>query len=314
MIDVHAHFIPPAVLDWVRQHADALDARWEQRDPSKAPFLTVGGKWSFELKPAFHDADLFLADQQRAGVRHSLVSPVPQLFLYDAHPALTTELARLYNNELAAWCEEQADRLSGLATLPLNVPEDAAAELSRARERGMLGAIIGPGCGDRLLSDPSFAPLWETADRLEAVLFLHPLLSQDPRLRRPQMPNLIGVLWETTVSLADLILSGLLDRYPRVKLLVAHGGGFLPYQIGRLDQGYQVWPAVRSALDSPPSACLRRLWFDSVVWTRQSLQLLLDLVGPERVAPGSDYPFDLSVWPPIGEGARGAETLLGRAP
>lgn len=314
MIDVHAHFIPPAVLDWVRQHADALDARWEQRDPAKAPFLTVGGKWTFEVKPVFYDADLFLADQQRASVRHSLVSPVPQLFLYEAEPALTKELARRYNDELAAWCAEQADRLSGLATLPLNAPEDAAVELSRACGRGLLGAIIGPGCGDRLLSDPAFNPLWEAADRLEAVLFLHPLLSQDPRLRRPQMPNLIGVLWETTVTLTDLILSGLLDRYPRIKLLIAHGGGFLPYQIGRLDQGYRVWPVVRGSLEAPPSTYLRRLWFDTVVWTPEALQLLLHVAGPERVAPGSDYPFDLSVWPPLGEGTRGAETLLARAP
>ncbi len=177
MIDVHAHFIPPAVLDWVRGHADASDARWEQRDPAKAPFLTVGGKWAFELKPAFYDADLFLAEQARAGVRHSLVSPVPQLFLYDAEPALTCELARLYNDELIAWHRERPDRLSGLATLPLNAPELAARELERVCDAGLRGAIIGPGCGDRLLSDPAFAPVWETADQLEAVLFLHPLLS-----------------------------------------------------------------------------------------------------------------------------------------
>ncbi|ADU51888.1 amidohydrolase 2 [Thermaerobacter marianensis DSM 12885] len=308
--DLHAHFIPPVVLTWLREHAAEVDARWERAGPAGAEFLTVGGRWTFELKPAFTDPGRFLEDQQSAGVSHILVSPVPQLFLYEAPAALTAELATLYNNALAAWARQNPARLSALATVPLNDPEAAAAELRRAVGLGLRGAIVGPGCGERLLTDDAFRPFWEEADRLEAIVFLHPLLSRDPRLRRPRMPNLIGVPWETTVAAADILLGGLLDRYPRVRVLLAHGGGFLPYQIGRLDSGYERWPAVAAALAAPPQEYLRRFWFDSVLWNPKALRFLVALVGEDRVVPGSDYPFDLSAWPPVAVGERGAEALL----
>lgn len=310
LYDLHAHFIPPVVLAWLREHAAAVDARWERSGPAGTEFLTVGGRWPFELKPAFTDAARFLADQEAAGVSHTLVSPVPQLFLYEAPAALTAELAALYNDALAEWIRQHPGRLSALATVPLNDPEAAAAELRRAVELGLRGAIVGPGCGERLLSDDGFRPFWEEADRLEAIVFLHPLLSRDPRLRRPRMPNLIGVPWETTVAAADILLGGLLDRYPRVRILLAHGGGFLPYQVGRLDRGYEQWSAVAAGLGAPPREYLRRFWFDSVLWNPEALRFLVDLVGEDRVVPGSDYPFDLSAWPPAGVGERGVETLL----
>lgn len=310
MFDLHAHFIPPAVLEWLRQHAEAVDARWERRDPSRGEFLVVGGKWPFELKPAFFEPERFLREQAEAGVTHTLVSPVPQLFLYDVPPERTAELAALYNRSLADWVHSQTQRLSALGTVPLNAPEQAAQELRQAVALGLKGAIVGPGCGGKLLSDEAFRPFWDEADRLEAVVFIHPLLSEDPRLRRPMMPNLVGVPWETTVAAADLILSGLLDRYPRVRLLLAHGGGYLPYQIGRLDRGYQQWQAVRAALARPPREYLRRFWFDSVLWDDRALAYLVALVGEDRVVPGSDYPFDLSARPPAALGEAGARALL----
>ena len=310
MFDVHAHFIPPAVLAWLREHADAVDARWDRRDPNRGEFLIVGGKWPFELKPAFVEPDRFLKEQAEAGVTHTLVSPVPQLFLYDAPPDKTAELSRLYNRCLAEWVRGEGERLSGLGTVPLNHSEQAAQELRRAMELGLRGAIVGTECGGRLLSDPVFRPFWEEADRLGAVVFIHPLLSADPRLRRPMMPQLIGVPWETTVAAADLIFEGLLDRYPRVRVLLAHGGGYLPYQLGRLERGYQQWAAVRGALSMPPREYLRRFWFDSVLWNEGALAYLVALVGEDRVVPGSDYPFDLSARPPASVGEAGVRALL----
>lgn len=310
MFDLHAHFIPPAVLAWLQDHAASVDARRERRDPRKAEFLTVGGKWAFELKPAFVEPERFLRDQAEAGVHHSLVSPVPQLFLYDAPPERTAELAGLYNRALAEWVRAYPDRLSALATVPLNDPERAVEALRQAMDLGLRGAIVGPGCGGRLLTDPQFRPFWEEADRRQAVVFLHPLLSEDPRLRRPMMPNLIGVPWETTVAASDILLGGLLDAYPRVRILLAHGGGFLPYQIGRLDRGYEQWPAVAAGLRAAPQDYLRRFWFDSVLWNDKALRCLVALVGEDRVVPGSDYPFDLSAWPPAAVSDQGARALL----
>lgn len=297
-IDHHIHAIPQGMLDWLREHSEQADARFERRDPSKAPFLIVGGRWPFELKPIFHDRDQFLQELEAAGVQQALLSPVPQLFFYDADPSLTREAARAYNEALLAWRAMAPDRIALLATVPLNDPDAAATELVWAMEQGMRGAIIGPGVGDRLLSDPFFAPFWSAADERQAIIFLHPLLSRDGRLARPQLPNLVGVPWETTVAAVDLIFGGALDRYPRARILLAHGGGYLPYQLGRLEKGYEVWEAVRRQLAAPPTAYLRRFWYDTVLWRRETIEYLSAVVGPDRLVPGSDFPFDLAMWPP----------------
>ncbi|GLG00740.1 hypothetical protein Alches_07790 [Alicyclobacillus hesperidum subsp. aegles] len=310
MYDVHSHWIPQEVLDWLKT-TSAIDAVWEQRVPDKEPFLTVGGKWSFELKRAFYDLDLYLADQSANGIEHTLVSPVPQLFLYDVEPEVTKQLAAIYNEALACVVTSHRTHLSGLATLPLNDPDAACHELERAMARGLKGAIVGPGVGDIPLSDERFAELWSVADRLGAIVFLHPLLNTDKRIQRLMMPNLIGVPWETTISALDLILGGILDRYPNMRVLLAHGGGFLPYQLGRLNKGYEVWPQIKARLNDEPASYMRRFWYDSVLWSAEALQLLCSVAGKERVLPGSDYPFDLKAWPPIEFDDGAVRNLLG---
>lgn len=147
------------------------------------------------------------------------------------------------------------------------------------------GAIIGPGLGEKLLTDESFAPFWEEANLLKAVLFIHPLLNTDPRLKNRMMPNLIGIPWETTVCATDLLLGGMLDKYPNAKVLLAHGGGFLPYQIRRMNKGYEQWSAVSSALQSPPSEYLKRFWYDSVLWNGGSLEYLISSVAKTESYP-----------------------------
>jgi aminocarboxymuconate-semialdehyde decarboxylase len=310
MYDVHTHFIPAAVMDWIKENKDKVNAVWEQKSPDKEPFLNINNNWAFELKKTFVDAALYLQEQEKAQVAHSLVSPIPQLFLYDFSPEITAELAELYNESMARWVKEHEQRLSGLATVALNDAEKAAEQLKTAMGRGLKGAIIGPGYGEHMLSDDYFTPLWEEADKQKAIIFIHPLLAQDPRLKRRMMPNLIGVPWETTITAADILLSGMLDKYTNVKILLAHGGGFLPYQIGRLNKGYEMWPLVSKALQAPPSEYLKRFWFDTVLWRPENLQLLIDLVGEDRVVPGSDFPFDLCEWPPAFTGEKGFKSLM----
>ncbi|MFO2550202.1 amidohydrolase family protein [Alicyclobacillus cycloheptanicus] len=311
MYDVHTHFVPPEMLDWLRQNARAVRAVWEERGPGKTPVLTVNHKWSFEFKAEFYEAQRYLQAQTEAGVSRALVSPIPQLFLYDFALAVTAEAATVYNRALAAWVSQQANRLSGLGTVPLQDGEAAARGLEEAMELGLTGVIIGPGTGQTLLGDAVYEPFWQVADARQAVVFIHPLLNDDPRLQRNRMPNLIGVPWETTIAGLDLILSGVLDRYPNVRILLAHGGGFLPYQVGRYNQGYAAWPAVRNTLRTAPEAYLKRFYYDNVLWHPEARRFLTAVVGEERVASGSDYPFDLTTWPPaVGSEAAG-RALLG---
>ena len=310
MHDFHTHFIPPEVITWLKDHQKIINAKWIKKDYTKDLFLTINEKWGFELKKGFIDGEYYLAEQEKAGVSHSLISPIPQLFLYDFPAEITTDLATLYNQALADWTNKTPQKLSALGTVPLTNPEKAAQVLNHAMQLGLKGVIIGPGLSDHLLSDDFFTPFFEEANRLNAIVFIHPLLCEDPRLKRRMMPNLIGVPWETTVCATDILLSGLIDQYPNVKILFAHGGGFLPYQIGRLDKGYQQWGLVSSKLKGKPSEYLKRFWYDTVLWSPDSIEFLIKTVGEERVVPGSDYPFDLSMWPPKDFLTKGVYSLL----
>ncbi|WP_409304777.1 amidohydrolase family protein [Peribacillus sp. SCS-155] len=310
MYDFHTHFIPQEVLTWLKENKDLVHAEWVKQDAKKGDFLVVNGKWGFELKNTFINKDLFLAEQKHAEIKHSVISPVPQLFMYDFPAEITAEISGVYNDSLAGWSKATPKNISALGTIPLNAPEKAALELKRIMNNGLKGAIIGPGISTQMLSDDFFTPLLEEANALKAILFIHPLLSEDPRLKRRMLPNLIGVPWETTICAADLVLSGLIDKYPNVKILFAHGGGFLPYQLGRLDKGYQQWHQVSAQLTAPPSEYIKRFWYDTVLWNPDSLDLLIKSAGTERIVPGSDFPFDLCAWPPSGEHAMGAASLL----
>ncbi|MEW9050105.1 MAG: amidohydrolase family protein [Neobacillus sp.] len=311
MHDFHTHFIPPDVLTWLKDHQSLLNAKWVKKEDGKGPFLVINEKWGFDLKKSFVDGDFYLAEQEKAGVGHSVISPIPQLFLYDFHEEVTAELSTVYNRSLAEWTKQTPQKLSALGTVPLTNPEKAAQVLHEAMNLGLKGVIIGPGLPDHMLSDEFFTPFFEEANRLKAIVFIHPLLCEDPRLKRRMMPNLIGVPWETTVCATDIVLSGMVDQFPEVKILFAHGGGFLPYQIGRLDKGYEQWGLVSSKLKGKPSEYLKRFWYDNVLWSTESIQFLTKMVGEDRVVPGSDYPFDLSVWPPEDTHAKGAASLLG---
>ncbi|CAG9614940.1 hypothetical protein BACCIP111899_04174 [Bacillus rhizoplanae] len=310
MFDMHTHFIPPEVLLWVKDNQHLVHAKWEKKAPHQADFLTINNKWGFELKESFINPGLYMQEQEKVGVSHSLVSPIPQLFMYDFPEDVTSELSAVYNRSLANWIHDNGNRLSALATIPLNNSIRAANELKHAMNLGLKGAIIGPGLSNIMLTNEFFIPFWEEANHQKAIIFIHPLLCEDPRLKQRMMPNLIGVPWETTICAADLLLSGLLDKYPNVKILLAHGGGFLPYQIGRLNKGYEKWTGVSASLQDSPQEYLRRFWYDTVLWNDASIDYLTEVVGEDKVVPGSDFPFDLCAWPPATYNESGVRSLL----
>ncbi|MEX1030634.1 MAG: amidohydrolase family protein [Paenibacillaceae bacterium] len=310
MFDFHTHFIPHEVLSWIKDHQQTINAKWVKKDKQKDDFLFINEKWGFELKPSFTNSILYLEEQAIVGVTHSVISPIPQLFMYDFPVEITTAISNVYNQALSNWVKSTPESISALGTVPLNNPNRAADVLGDAMRLGLKGVIIGPGLPNRMLSDDYFIPFFEEANKHQAIIFIHPLLSEDPRLQRRMMPNLIGVPWETTVCATDLLLSGFTDKYPKIKILLAHGGGFLPYQIGRMNKGYSQWREVSSALQAPPIEYLKHFWYDNVLWSDESIKFLIKTVGEDRVVPGSDFPFDLCVWPPKGISKKGVHSLL----
>jgi aminocarboxymuconate-semialdehyde decarboxylase len=183
-----------------------------------------------------------------------------------------------------------------MATVPLQDPGAATAELRRAvTQLGLRGVEIGTTMEDLPLDDPRFDPFLAVAEELNAPVMLHPYyVGPRPNLSDFYMTNLLGNPWETTIAASRLILSGALDRHPKLKVLLVHAGGFLPFQIGRLDHGFDVRSETHAIIKQPPSTFLSRFYFDTITHANVPLRFLIDLVGKDHVLIGTDLPFDMA--------------------
>jgi aminocarboxymuconate-semialdehyde decarboxylase len=208
----------------------------------------------------------------------------------------------MFNETLAAVVAEHPDRFRGLATVPLQSPEQAAAELRHAvGTLGMVGAEIATTVDGVELDDPGLEPFWAAAEELRCVVVVHPYASLKGRnVKRYALGNLIGNPAESTVSVGHVIFGGVLERHPELRLVFVHGGGFAPYQVGRWDRGYAAdFQGAAGNLTRSPSEWLRALYFDTVLHSPDSLRFLLDTVGVEHVVLGSDYPFVMGEPEPV---------------
>ncbi|MGN9757960.1 amidohydrolase family protein [Streptomyces sp. SD31] len=304
-VDVHAHVLLPEIEEAVAGHpalaaARSLDAR---RNGSAA--LAVNGPMVGARVPKLTDVDVRLAAMDEAGVDVQLVSPSPGHYHYWADTQLADRVCRLANEGTAAHCAQAPDRLHGLGMVPLQHPGLAVALLDHALDQGLRGVEIsshapGPGGAREVeLSDRRLAPFWARAEETGAVVFLHPFgCTLDERLAQWYLSNTVGQPTENAVALSHLIFSGALDRHPGLKLIAAHGGGYLPTHIGRSDHAWRVRPDARSC-SREPSSYLKQLYFDSLVHDPHVLRELIRAVGSDRVLLGSDFPFDMGTDDPL---------------
>lgn len=292
VIDLHSHVIPAFLIEDAR-HGRAIDGLALERGEGD-PWLIHRQGYRYPVPATFHDLEQRLAAMDAMGVRTIVASPSPTIFFYWTEASEARDIARAVNEDVARLQRDAAGRVFGLATLPMQDVDAAVAELRRSvTELGLRGATIGPVMEQTPLDDPSFTPLLAAAEELDVPLMLHPYyVGPRPGLGEFYLSNLVGNPLETTVSAARLILSGALDRHERLKVILLHGGGYLPYQVGRLDHGYRVRPESKRPAH-PPSAYLRRFVFDTLTHAPAPLRLLVDLVGADRVAYGTDFPFDM---------------------
>lgn len=293
IVDAHVHVIPPEVVRLVA--AGRHPAGIELADVDGVPHMVHREGYRYPLAPEFHDAERLLAAIAERGADAAIVSPAPPLFGYDLPLEQGVGCARLVNDGTAAIVAAHPSRLGGLATLPLASPEQAVAELERAvGELGLLGAEVGPLAAGRWLDDPELLPVLEAAERLGAVLFVHPYYTgAKPGLEDLYLTNLVGNPLDTGLCAARLILSGTLDRVPELRVMLAHGGGYLLYQAGRLAHGNAVRPELGRCA-RVPTEYLDRFIYDTIVFDPEALRFLVERVGAARVVYGSDEPFDMS--------------------
>lgn len=290
-IDVHMHVIPTLALEALRDgyFAEALGVL--VRDET----VVHARGYQYPLRRAFHDLGSLNQSLAHRHIDRAILSPAPTLFGYDLPDRAGLSWTQRTNDGLADMIASSEGRHQGLGVLPMQNPAAAAKEIGRlVSEEGLLGAIIGAHIEGKPLDDEGFDVVWRKAEEVGALLFIHPYYTgAKPVLEDFYLTNLVGNPFETCLAASRLILSGKLDQFPSLRLALAHGGGFLPYQIGRFDHGYAVREELRRA-QQRPSAYLRRFAYDTLTFHPQATHFLVQLVGADRVAYGSDCPFDMA--------------------
>jgi aminocarboxymuconate-semialdehyde decarboxylase len=301
VVDVHAHTIVPDVFPLVAGQPGFRDEQEQQLRTFGSESVERNARLAAgEYAPLLTDMGSRLAAMDAAGIDVQAVSVIPTQYHYWADRGLAREVISAVNEHIAAMANRQPDRVVGLATVALQHPDLAAAQLVYAiRTLGLRGVEISTSAAGRDLSDPSFEPFFAAAEELAAFIFVHPWgCSLGERLNAWYLGNIIGQPAETTLALSHLIFGGVLDRYPRLIVCGAHGGGYLPQYIGRADHAYAVRPE-SAAIEQPPSAYLRQLYFDSLVYRPETARQLIDVAGAGHVLLGTDYPFDMGVTDPL---------------
>lgn len=304
-VDVHAHAGLQSVHTLVAGRVEVEEQRRLEARRSGPASMAVTMAMLEERMPQLTRPDLHVAAMDRAGIDVQALSPSPGQYNYWADESLAVDICRAANDEIASWVEQYPKRFTGFGLVPLQHPELMPSLLNHAvAELGLIGVEISSFApdlsGDTVeLSDPRLDPFWSRAVELGALVFVHPLgCSLDERLNRFYLSNVVGQPVESAVALSHLVVGGVLDRHPGLRILASHGGGYLTTYLGRADHGWKVREDVQACADLP-SSYMKRLYFDSLVHTPQALRMLVTAVGADRVLLGSDFPFDMGVDDPL---------------
>ena len=289
-IDLHAHVIVPEVYALAAQHNVFSEL---PTDPGVTDEMRRNIKErAATVLPRMSDVTERIGNMDMMGVGVQVLSAslVHQgLEWADAQTSL--RLARMTNDWIAKAVALHPSRLVGFGTLPLHVPALAVSELERCvRELGFKGVAISTTAGPMELGDAQLRPFWGKAEELEAIVFIHPGGNRDRRFKRFHLWNSVGQAFEEAMAISSLMYDGVLETFPSLKICISHGGGYMPYYMGRIDRNYVEKANTRINMRKPPIEYLRMLYFDSCVYDRAVLQHLVDKVGAERVLLGSDYP------------------------
>ena len=289
-IDFHNHYYPPAYLQALRSKPTHVKVA---ADAEGNPLLHYPGDYNIVVR-GHRDIDY----RAQVLAEHGVDQQVVTLTTPGTHvetPERAAELAALVNDAFADVVATRGGRFRALATLPLNDPLRSARELERAMtELRLPGAMLFSNVNGVPLADPRFLPLWETANQLEAVMYIHPNhpVSVEAMTEFWLMP-LVGFLMDTTLAAAHLVFAGIPRRFPRIRWVLCHLGGAIPYLAERLDRGFFAFRECRENIDRPPSEYLKRFYSDTVNFDPDALKLAIAFAGADHIVAGSDYPHQI---------------------
>ncbi len=293
VIDAHAHVIPVELIDYLKSHPElgvAVDEGTDQRIR-----LVHKEGYRYPVGPEFISLEPYLGEMDKVGVDHRIVSISPTLFLYKLPGTQGADLARSVNGALVGMAKASGGRLTAMLTVPLQEPGLAAEEIKYwAKEPIVKGVEIGTNVEATELDDPGLEVFYEAAENAGYPLFLHPYyVGPKHRLEEYYLTNSLGNPLDTTIAVSRLVHGGVLERHPKLKVLLAHGGGFFPYQKGRLEHAFNVRREPKAACEKPPSSFLSQIYYDTILHSGEALRYLIDTAGADHVMIGSDYPFDM---------------------
>ena len=306
-VDIHAHVATPACNELVA----GMSSRIDREDP----FAFFSGPETSEynahhfnegLASKLTDPAERIADMDRIGIDIQALSVAPPQYYYWVDPALGRRLARMQNENLAAIVADHPDRFVGLATAPMQDVEAAVAELEYGvRELNFKGIEICTNINGLDLDDRRFEPFWAKAAELDAVVVLHPHgFPYGNRFMDYYLTNVIGNPLDSTIASTRLIHGGVLERYADLKIVVVHGGGYLPFYSSRMDHAYEERPEGTHHITRPPSTYLRQMYFDCLVFDEAHLEFLVRQMGADHVMIGTDYPYDMGHYAPLDQIAK----------
>ena len=301
-VDIHCHYLNPEV----QAKLAPLDPA--QHDPSRvfANALTteVNVKQMRDRAAKLSTIEVRLKDMDRMGIDVQAVSPAPNQCCYWTEPGFGLEISRAVNDRLAEIVATWPERFVGLGTVPLQNVELAVAELDRCvKTLGLRGVEINPNVNGMDLGDPKLDldRFFARVQELGVVIFMHPLgFTQGERLTDHYFNNVIGNPLETTVAVSHLIFDGVMERHPKLKIVLPHSGGYLAHYWARMDHAHRARPDCHTVIRKAPSSYLRKFYFDTITFDRDMLRHLIDKWGDDHVLLGTDYPYDMGEVDPVG--------------
>lgn len=293
-IDIHTHIMPDKMPNWAKKFGYGEFIHLEQRNCKAC--MMKGDKVFREVEDNCFDVSLRQKEMDETGVTMQVLSTIPVLFNYWAKPKDGLETSRYLNDHIANSVIKFPERFMGIGTVPLQDVDMAIAEMERCvAALKMPGLEIGSNINGANLSDEKFFPFYKRAEELGCSLFIHPWeMMGEAQMPKYWLPWLVGMPAETSRAICSMIFGGVFEKFPKLKVAFAHGGGSFPATIGRIEHGFNVRPDL-VAIDNAhnPREYIGKFWIDSLVHDAKTLQFIMDIMGEDKICLGSDYPFPL---------------------
>jgi aminocarboxymuconate-semialdehyde decarboxylase len=286
--DLHTHFY---VQEYFRQIRDLPSEFSFDQSPTGQTIITFRGARFFGVTPAMTDVGKRIEDMDRVGIDVEVVSlSTPNVFFANAQSQ--PSVARMVNDAYAELISRHPKRFKGFASIPMDAPDAALAELHRAIDELKLnGVILLSNIGGKALTSPEYRPFFEEANRIKLCVFLHPMLpvNSEP-FREYVLGPIVGFPFDTTLAVARMCYDGMFEEFPNIRWIIGHLGGAVPYLMERMDNGFRDFAECRQKIDKLPSLYLKQLYYDTVSFSPHTLKMVLDMVGADHMVMGSDYP------------------------